>query len=235
MKKVLSVVLSLVMVFTLAVNPDTSKGQILYNGMVYRQDGAAVTSLPYHSRDVGRLEEIVDENTPLTKELSGKNIDEINIHLPVFENEDIPDTIFLTTGDGWIPFRAVSMDYSTTEIWIEPKQIGKGVEYTIQLNRDVKEFGIAEDIYMEGKLYSSRLVSYCDSVQNLEGYKFTEYIDYEVKGNNEYQAFNELNFISSQLLIHALKPMDSSIGASLKLSENFAKLPMVLSFGNKRI
>ncbi len=194
-------------VFTLAVNPDTSKGQILYNGMVYRQDGAAVTSLPYHSRDVGRLEEIVDENTPLTKELSGKNIDEINIHLPVFENEDIPDTIFLTTGDGWIPFRAVSMYYSTTEIWIEPKQIGKGVEYTIQLNRDVKEFGIVEDIYMEGKLYSSRLVSYCDSVQNLEGYKFTEYIDYEVKGNNEYQAFDEMDFIIKDNGVTAVCPV----------------------------
>ena len=191
-------VLAGALVVALAINPDTNKGQIIYNGMVYQQSGNPVSSLPKDCKEIGSLlytEDWYWDNN-LYYEFSSINIDPIYRNMPIFQQKDTPGTIFLTCGgDGWMPLKADSMDYKKTSIWIEPKQIGKGVEYTVQLNSDVKECGIVEDIYMQGNLYSSRLVSYCDSVQNLENYRYTEYIDYEVRSSNDYHAFDEMDFI----------------------------------------
>ena len=191
-------VLAGALVVALAINPDTNKGQIIYNGMVYQQSGNPVSSLPKGCKEIGSLlytEDWYWDNN-LYYEFSSINIDPIYRNMPIFQQKDTPGTIFLTCGgDGWMPLKADSMDYKKTSIWIEPKQIGKGVEYTVQLNSDVKECGIVEDIYMQGNLYSSRLVSYCDSVQNLENYRYTEYIDYEVRSSNDYHAFDEMDFI----------------------------------------
>ena len=171
-------VLAGALVVALAINPDTNKGQIIYNGKVYQQSGNPVSSLPKDCKEIGSLlytEDWYWDNN-LYYEFSSINIDPIYRNMPIFQQKDNPGTIFLTCGgDGWMPLKADSMDYKKTDIWIEPKQIGKGVEYTVQLNSDVKECGIVEDIYMQGNLYSSRLVSYCDSVQNLENYRYTEY------------------------------------------------------------
>ena len=191
-------VLAGALVVALAINPDTNKGQIIYNGMVYQQSGNPVSSLPKGCKEIGSLlytEDWYWDNN-LYYEFSSINIDPIYRNMPIFQQKDNPGTIFLTCGgEGWMPLKADSMDYKKTDIWIEPKQIGKGVEYTVQLNSDVKECGIVEDIYMQGNLYSSRIVSYCDSVQNLENYRYTEYIDYEVRSSNDYHAFDEMDFI----------------------------------------
>ena len=191
-------VLAGALIVALAINPDTNKGQIIYNGMVYQQSGNPVSSLPKGCKEIGSLlytEDWYWDNN-LYYEFSSINIDPIYRNMPIFQQKDNPGTIFLTCGgEGWMPLKADSMDYKKTDIWIEPKQIGKGVEYTVQLNSDVKECGIVEDIYMQGNLYSSRLVSYCDSVQNLENYRYTEYIEYEVRSSNDYHAFDEMDFI----------------------------------------
>lgn len=157
-----------ILAFELMLNPDTSKGQILYNGMIYQQSGSPLITIPgERNKNIGILGEIIDKNAPLTAELSGKNIDEINLNLPVFMNEENPETIFLTTGDGWIPFTADSMQYATTQSWIKPvysegwdNTYGWGIGYTINLADDVVWEGIYEDIYQYGKLVSSSVVSY---------------------------------------------------------------------------
>ena len=180
--------LAIFLVFTLAINPDTNKGQIIYNGMVYRQSGNPITSLPKGSTNVGNLLYTEDWywDNGMYWEFSSRNINPIYQNMPVFQHKDNPGTIFLTCGgDGWMPLKADSMDYNKTDIWIEPKQIGKGVEYTVQLNRDVKECGIVEDIYLQGKLYSSRLVIYNDSISADENYTNQGSFDYNVHFSEE--------------------------------------------------
>lgn len=154
-----------IMASQLMLNPDTSKGQILYNGMIYQQSGSPLVSIPgERSKNIGVLGEIVDKNAPLTAELSGKNIDSINLNLPVFINEDTPETIFLTTGDGWVPFTAPSMEYANTESWINPSWnseiTDRTVNYTINLADDIVWYGIYEDIYQKGELVASAPVVY---------------------------------------------------------------------------
>lgn len=157
-----------ILAFELMLNPDTSKGQILYNGMIYNQSGSPLITIPgERSKNIGILGEIIDKNAPFTTELSGKNIDEINLNLPVFINEENPETIFLTTGDGWVPFTAPSMEYANTESWIDPvysdgwdSTYGWSIDYTINLADDVKWYGIYEDIYKKGELVISAPVVY---------------------------------------------------------------------------
>ena len=180
--------LAIFLVFILAINPDTNKGQIIYNGMVYRQSGNPITSLPKGSTNVGNLLYTEDWywDNGMYWEFSSRNINPIYQNMPVFQHKDNPGTIFLTCGgDGWMPLKADSMDYNKTDILIEPKQIGKGVEYTVQLNRDVKECGIVEDIYLQGKLYSSRLVIYNDSISADENYTNQGSFDYNVHFSEE--------------------------------------------------
>ncbi len=189
--------LATVLIFTLAINPDTNKGQIIYNGMLYQQTGNPASSLPKGSTHVANLlytEDWYWEND-LYWELSSSNIKSEYLNMPIFQHKDIPDTIFLTCGgDGWMPLKAVSMDYSTTDIWIEPKQNGKGIEYTAKLNSDVKECGIVEDIYLQGELYSSRVVIYNDSVSADENYTDYGSFDYNVHFSEEGGIY-EMEFV----------------------------------------
>jgi len=159
------VIFACIMASQLMLNPDTSKGQILYNGMIYQQSGSPLITIPgERSKNIGILGEIVDKNAPLTAELSGKNIDSINLNLPIFTTEETPETIFLTTGDGWVPFTAPSMEYANTESWIDPSWNGeitdRTVHYTINLADDVIWYGIYEDIYQNGELVVSAPVVY---------------------------------------------------------------------------
>ena len=159
------VLFSSILAFELMLNPDTSKGQILYNGMIYQQSGSPLITIPgERSKNIGTLGEIIDKNAPFTTELSGKNIDEINLNLPVFMNEETPETIFLTTGDGWVPFTTPSMEYANTESWIDPhwdnKITDRTINYTINLADDVIWYGIYEDIYQKGELVISAPVVY---------------------------------------------------------------------------
>lgn len=162
------VIIAVILASQLMLNPDTSKGQILYNGMIYQQNGSPLITIPgERSKNIGVLGEIVDKNAPLTAELSGKNIDSINLNLPLFINEETPETIFLTTGDGWVPFTAPSMEYANTESWIDPvysdgwdTTYGWSIDYTINLADDVIWYGIYEDIYQKGELVVSAPVVY---------------------------------------------------------------------------
>lgn len=189
--------LAALLVFALAVNPDTNKGQIIYNGMIYRQDGNPVASLPYKSTHVANLlytEDLYWDNN-MYLELSSRNINEEYLNMPIFQHKDYPETIYLTCGgDGWMPFKADSMDYDTTSISITPKQKGKGIEYTAKLNSDVKECGIVEDIYLQGKLYSSRLLIYNDSVSAEDNYTDSGSFDYVVHSSEDV-GFNGMDFI----------------------------------------
>lgn len=194
---VLTSLVAAVLIFTLAVNPDTNKGKIIYNGMVYSQRGNPTNSLPVGCTEVGNLlytdDWYWDNNAYL--ELSSRNINPVYQNMPIFQHKDFPDTIYLTCGgDGWMPLKADSMDYKKTDIWIEPKQNGKGIEYTAKLNGDVKECGIVEDIYMEGKLYSSRLVIYNDSVSAEKNYTESGSFDYNTH-LAEKGGFNGIDFI----------------------------------------
>ena len=47
--------LAAILILSLAINPDTNKGQIIYNGMIYQQKGNPISSLPYKSTNVGNL------------------------------------------------------------------------------------------------------------------------------------------------------------------------------------
>ena len=159
------VLFAAVLAFELMLNPDTSKGQILYNGMIYQQSGSPLITIPGEQiKNIGVLGDIIDNNAPFTTELSGKNIDEINLNLPIFMNEETPETIFLTTGNGWIPFTAPSMEYANTESWIDPhwdsKTTDRTINYTINLADDIVWYGIYEDIYQNGKLVVSAPVVY---------------------------------------------------------------------------
>jgi len=159
------IILACIMASQLMLNPDTSKGQILYNGMIYQQSGSPLITIPgERSKNIGVLGEIVDKNAPLTAELSGKNIDSINLNLPLFINEETPETIFLTTGDGWVPFTAPSMEYANTESWISPSWnseiTDRTINYTINLADDIVWYGIYEDIYQKGELVVSAPVVY---------------------------------------------------------------------------
>ena len=77
---------------------------------------------------------------------------------------------------------------------LKVKQVGKGVEYTVNLNSDVKECGIVEDVYMAGELYSSRLVVYNDSVSADKNHTEHGSLDYLVH-YAESGGFDGLDFI----------------------------------------
>ncbi|MBR2027793.1 MAG: hypothetical protein IKA10_02230 [Oscillospiraceae bacterium] len=164
----LAVVFAVFLSFRLMANPDTYKGEILYNGMIYHQSGLPLVTIPgERSRNIGVLNEIADADTDLTKELSGKYIDSKNLNLPIYQSSENAETIFLTTGDGWIPFTSDSMQYATTQSWIKPvysegwdNTYGWGIGYTINLADDVVWEGIYEDIYQYGELVSSSIVAY---------------------------------------------------------------------------
>ena len=148
---------------SLILNPDNSSGQIYYNGTVYIQSGKAQSGGITGSKDIGNIVSVIDKNAEFTENLSAKNIDEINRGLPVFQFEDDPYTLWLTTGKGWIPFTAKGMNYQTSESWVKVSRVDGKVDVIIDADENINEIAFYEDVYEFGKLISSSMISYCNS------------------------------------------------------------------------
>lgn len=151
---------------SLLLNPNNSGGQIYYNSTVYVQSGKAQSSGITGSRSVGSISSVIDKNAEFSENLSAKNIDKINRGMSVFQFEDDPYTLWLTTGNGWVPFTAQGMNSKTSDSWVKVSEVNGKVDIVIDFDDNVKEIAFYEDIYEHGKLVSSSLASYANTNDN---------------------------------------------------------------------
>lgn len=178
---------------SLIFNPDNSSGQIYYNGIIYIQSGKAQSGGITGSKDIGSIVSVIDRDAEFTENLTAKNIDEINRGLPVFQFEDDPYSLWLTTGKGWIPFVASGMSYETSESWVKVSENEGKTRVNVHLDDNVNEYAIYEDVYEYGQLLYSSVVAYNNS--NDEPYfekdlNFNLYCDYTF-GTDQLTLYDE--------------------------------------------
>lgn len=159
--------LSILLCYGLIKNSNRTNGQILYNGLVYKQVNSAIDNLPYHCTEIGRLQNIIDEKADLKNDFDGKNINSEYKNMPIFIQKENPDTIFLTCGGkGWMPFKSYSMDEKHTKSWIKPIYKDRKLNFSVRFDKDIKWYGICADIYENSQLISSDVILYNTITEN---------------------------------------------------------------------